>query len=46
LVASAFFIRQTLAERGVQAQAVAHLRGRATGGLDVEAGHIAGDDKQ
>src|SRR4051812_11717896 len=46
LVARAFFISQTFPERGVQAQAVAHLRGRATGGLDVEAGHVVGNDEQ
>jgi hypothetical protein len=46
LITSAFFISQTLPERRIQAQAVAHPGGRAAGGLDVETGDLVGDGEQ
>jgi hypothetical protein len=46
LVTGAFFVSQTLSERRIQTQTVAHLRGRTTGGLDVETGDLVGNGKQ
>jgi hypothetical protein len=46
LVTGAFFVSQTLSERRIQTQTVAHLRGRSTGGLDVETGDLVGNGKQ
>jgi hypothetical protein len=46
LVTGAFFVSQALPERRIQTQTVAHLRGRTTGGLDVEIGDLVGDGKQ
>jgi hypothetical protein len=46
LVTGAFLVSQTLPERRIQTQAVAHLRGRTTGGLDVEIGDLVGNSKQ
>jgi hypothetical protein len=46
LVTGAFFVSQTLPERRIQTQTVAHLRSRTTGGLDVETGDLVGNGKQ
>ena len=46
LVMRAFFVSQTLPQRRIQAQAVAHLRSGTTGGLHVEAGHLVGDGEE